>query len=216
MTRILLTLLIVFSFSCIANAQFNKGAVLLGGQLSYSQSKVTNSFPSNTNNQYGNFQISIGKAIMPGSVLGIDLQYSPSSYANYYVGSGTPVQYKNDIYSIGIFYRKYYPIGKEFYFFGEAGGNYSGGPSSGKDSLGNKILTGSTNGGNLWITPGISYKISKMFLLELGLPNFFYANYSSNKTTIQSQPSKSSQFSIGTSLSSTPLENLAIGFRLIL
>ncbi len=216
MTRILLTVLIVFSFSFIANAQFNKGAVLLGGQLYYYQNKVTNGVPTNTNNQSGDFQISIGKAIKPDAIFGLNLGYSPSSYANYYVGNGTPVKYKNDIYSIGIFYRKYYTIGKEFYFFGEAGGNYSGGPASGRDSLGNKILTGSTSGGNLSLMPGISYRISKKFMLDLSLPNLFYVNYNSTKSTVQSQTSTSSQFSISTSLSSTPLEALAIGFRLVL
>jgi hypothetical protein len=216
MTRILLTLLIVFSFSFIANAQFNKGDILLGGQLSYSENKTTSNYPTNSNSNNGNFQISIGKAIQSNAIFGLNLGYTPYSYTNDYIGNTNPIEYKSHLYSIGIFYRKYYPIGKEFYFFGEAAGSYTGGPDSGKDSLGNQVSSGTTSGGNLGLTPGISYKISKRFMLDLGLPNLFYANYSSHKSTAQSQTSTYSQFSISTSLSSTPLENLAIGFRLIL
>jgi hypothetical protein len=216
MPRILLTLLIVFFFSHAANAQFNRGDILLGGEISYNQNKTTSNYQSNSNSQIANFQISIGKAINNNAVFGLNLGYSPYSTSNYYTGISGPVDYKSHTYLIGIFYRKYYPIGKQFYFFGEAGGSYNGGPISGKDTLGNKLLSGSSSGGILGVTPGISFKISKLLMLELGLPNFFYANYSSSKSTIQSQTSKSSQFSIGTSLSSSPLEGLAIGFKLVL
>jgi hypothetical protein len=216
MTRILLTIVCILSLSYFANAQFSKGSVLLGGQLSYSN----NDYKTNDQHfSYGSFIISAGKAIAENTVFGINLTYNPAWVDNYYNYSVGPLKYKNAGYLIGIFYRKYKSLGKEFYLFGEAGGGYLGSSQSGKNEAGDEILTGHSSGGNIYLMPGIAYRISKKFFLELNIPNIFYAQYISNTTDVQQTPpyhDKSNLFSISTSLSSNPLNNLAIGFRLVL
>ena len=216
MTRIILSIIILISFSTIANAQFTKGSALIGGTLSYSSNNSTYSYTSReTSNNVGNFNIAVGKAIRENAVFGINLNYQPSTYS-YPAGSG---EFKNTInnYGIGIFYRLYKNLGKEFYLFGEAGGGYIGFSSNTKDSLGNKLATGSGNGGQIYLSPGIAYKISKKFFLELSIPQMFSVSYSSNKsTTDPGFSSKSDAFNVNLNLNSNPLNSLGLGFRLVL
>lgn len=220
MTRILLTVFVIFSCSFIANAQFSKGSILLGGQLAFGSVKINNPVYISQEQKYssGIFSVSIGKAIKGNAVFGINLSYSPFSYNYYYTNNGIgPADYSNDNYSIAVFYRFYKNLGKDFYLFGEAGGSYIGSTSSAKDKSGNKLLTGSGSGGNLYFMPGISYQMSKKFLLELTIPSLFLASHSTQKSTVTGQQaSTSDQFNISTSLSSNPLTSLGIGFRLVL
>ena len=216
MTRILLAGLLAFLLTTTANAQVTKGSVLLGGQLSYNN----NDYTSNDQHvSYGVFNISAGKAISENTVFGVNLTYSPAWVKNYYNYGVGPLKYTSNGYGIGIFYRKYKGLGKEFYFFGEAGAGYTGSNQSGKNDAGNKILSGHTYGGNIYLMPGIAYRISKKFFLEVTIPNLFFAQYQSNEIEVQQVPTyedKNKLFYINTSLSSNYLSNLGIGFRLIL
>ena len=220
MARILLTLLIIFSFGFMANAQFSKGSILLGGQLFFSSSKISDpvSFYQNQKNNTGNFSVSIGKAIKENAVFGVTLSYNSTSTNNISLNNGTvAADYSRDSYTIALFYRIYKTLGKDFYLFGEAGGGYIGASETGKDQSGNKQLTGTGSGGNLYFMPGISYQVSKKFLLELTMPTLFNATYITRKATLTGQePSKTDLFGISTSLSANPLNSLAIGFRLVL
>ena len=168
MTRIILSIIILISFSTLANAQFTKGSGLIGGTLSYSSGKTNYFNPSEDyNSSYGNFNISLGKAIRENAVFGINMNYRPRNYTSPSVNG----KYKNteNSYGIGIFYRLYKNLGKEFYLFGEAGGGYIGSSSTTKDSLGVKVATGNSNGGQIYLSPGIAYKISKKFFIELSI-----------------------------------------------
>jgi hypothetical protein len=219
MSRILLTPLIILSLSFSARAQFNKGSILLGVQLSYSYNTYNSTNPNivQTSDQKTNmatFNISVGKAIKENTVFGIILTYSPYAVNNYYSASLGPLKYSDNYYAFGIFYRKYKSLGKDFFIFGEGSAYYEGSTISGKDSLGQKVLSGSTKGGVLIVYPGISYKVSKKFFLEISIPDLFFVQYSSSNVSSQPQSSKNEQFNISTSLSSNPLTNLAIGFRL--
>jgi hypothetical protein len=218
MTRILLTGIIILSFSFLASAQFNKGNILLGGNLSYTGNTSSGPGQPDLNSNYGNFSVSIGKALNENSVFGINISFSPNSTENNFGSNGGVLKLINNNYSAGVFYRKYKSLGKDFFLFGEVGGGYTGSTGSTKDSSGNKLSTSSANGGNIYFYPGISYKISKKFFLELTIPNLIYASYSSNKFSDpqQSSPQKNTSFDISTSLSSNPLNSLGIGFRLII
>lgn len=219
MTRMLLILAVIFSFSCSANAQFSKGSVLLGGQLSFSGYTNNNSY-GDQNTHSGNFNISLGKATGENAVMGINLFYSPYTNNNYYNGNiPVKVAYSNNGYGIGVFYRKYKSLGKEFYLFGEAGVEYSGSTESGKNDSAVKVISGSGSGGSIYITPGIAYKISKKFFLEITIPDIFLVSFENHTTTSQyyyPQTTKNNQFTVSTSLNASPLSNLGIGFRLIL
>jgi hypothetical protein len=220
MNRTLLTLCTILSFSISANAQFDKGSILLGGTLSYYSYKNTTNSPINnpeSKTSNGTFNISLGKAIRENAVFGINLSYSPYSQNNYYTNNTGSLNYSHNFYTIGVFYRLYKNLGKDFYLFGEGSASYQGSVESGKDDAGVKQLSGSSAGGLINLIPGISYKVSKKFLIELSIPALFVAGYSSAKTnTGLIVYNKASQFTISSSLASNPLESLGIGFRLIL
>lgn len=218
MNRILHTLLLIFLFFPKTHAQFSKGSLLVGGQLAY-ESYSTNSNGSVQNTHSGNFNVSMGKAISENSLVGINLSYSPFSESNYFQNSVSPLAYKRNFFGIGIFYRKYRTLGKEFFLFGEAGASYTFSNETGTDSLGVTQLTGSGNGGQIYFMPGIAYKVSKKFFVEITIPNIFLVQFNqthSNYPMAYSGNTKNDQFSISTSLNSNPLFSLGIGFRLIL
>jgi hypothetical protein len=210
MNRFILTLLTILFFSGLANAQFSKGNLLLGGTLSYSTS--SNSSTVTENNAYGGFfNVNLGKAVNENSVFGINLTYGFNKYAAIYN--------KTNYYSIGVFYRKYKSLGKDFYLSGEAAAGYNASNSYGTDNSGNQYLSGNTNGGFISFYPAIDYRISKKFFLEISMPSLFMLSYTSTKSTdpnLNPQTTTGSQFGITTSLTSNPLSALAVGFRLIL
>lgn len=218
MNKILLGTVIFLSFSFIANAQFSKGSILLGGSISYSDSKYSTNAPNNPEQKYNqaNFNVSVGKAISENAVVGLILGYVTSSTTYYVEYPYGPQPFRSDGYAVGVFYRKYKGLGKDFYLFGEADAFYSGGNQSTKDSTGSKISTGNSNMGSAAFQLGISYKISKKFMLDLSLPSLFSVSYGSNNSSSQGVTTSNDQFAISTSLTSSPLSNLAIGFRLIL
>ncbi|HZZ74369.1 MAG TPA: hypothetical protein VFE04_00505, partial [Puia sp.] len=177
MTRILLLPALLFS-SFIVNGQFKKNDVLLGGQLSYSYYSATNTYPYVTysagdyKNNNGNFTISAGKAISENSVFGINLSYTPSSSTNYpSLNADILLKYRSDGYNAGIFYRKYKSLGKEFYLFGEVSASYGWSNISGSDSIGQKLVSGSTSFISANLYPGIAYRVSKHLFLELSIPS---------------------------------------------
>jgi hypothetical protein len=215
--------------SFLANAQFKKGNIILGGQLFYGYNsgnqKYTNppGYPQyDQKYNYGNITISAGKALNENTAVGINLSYLPSTSKNDNGNGNGPFYYKNNGYSVGIFYRKYKTLGKEFYLFGQTDAYYNWSDQSVKDSTGSTISTGTGWGAGFDIFPGISYRISKHFFLELTIPSLFVIQYNKSSTSDHGSSvnynsnSQSDQFTISSSLSSNPLNALGIGFRLIL
>ena len=128
-----------------------------------------------------------------------------------------PVSYHNNAYGLGIFYRKYKTLGKDFYLFGEAGAGYTFTSETGTDTLGVKQLTGSGNSGQLNFMPGIAYKISKKLFVEITIPAilvFQYSNSRSDYPNYAASNTKDHRFYVSTSLNSQSLFSLGIGFRL--
>ena len=78
MSRFLLTLLTILLFSCLANAQFSKGSLLVGGELSYSENSYSANGATDQNMHTGVFNLSLGKAMNENTVFGINLTYSGS------------------------------------------------------------------------------------------------------------------------------------------
>ncbi len=212
MSRILLSLLIILSVYS-ASAQFSKGDILLGGDLSYSSNKSTS--PNIVGEQKYNsgvFGVSLGKAIKENALAGIDLNYDV--FSNTYIDRSTNTTHD---YGIGVFYRVYKNLGKDFYIFVQAGAGYNGSTGSTTDSLGNQLSTSTGNEGSIYITPGIAYKMSKRFFLELSIPQIFSIAYISSNTKSESVTTgKNDFFGASANLSSNPLNSLGLGFRLIL
>ena len=212
------SLALLFPITCmsiITSAQIGKGSILLGGQVSSYNSTIdysTNQRSQKNNNS--SFNISVGKAFKENSVFGINLTYNPSTFSYSYNYINT----KQRFYSLGVYDRQYKKLVKGLYFFTELGGAYVFSTQIDTDTLGTKLSTGKGSGGQLNLTPGISYKICKKINLEITIPNIIYAQYTvtKNETISPPQNSKENRFSFSTNLTSSFVNNLGIGFRLIL
>ncbi len=219
MNRIFLIPVLLFS-SILASAQFKKNDILLGGNLSYSYNSVNYKFLPNGQNDYktnsGNFTVDFGKALNENTIAGLTLSYLPYSNNNYSIDAGIPIKYHDNGYAVGIFYRKYKSLGKDFYFFGQAAALYNWSNESGKDSTGKELLTGSSWSVGMDFIPGIAYKISKHFFLELSLNELFSVRYFKTHTNTPQTKSENDMLNISSSLSTGFLANLGIGMRLIL
>ncbi|MBV4357812.1 hypothetical protein [Pinibacter aurantiacus] len=219
MTKILFSCLVTL-FAVTANAQINKGSVLLGGDVNFGDYKNSSNYSSNSYNA-GGISLSFGKAIKENKVVGISLGFSSSKQiatpAN--PGYDTSSQ-KTNRYNIGFFYRDYKKLAKDFYFFGQANAIYSYSNQKYDYNINKadsyKVVQ---NGGGVSIAPGIAYKVFKKMFVELSLNNLVYASYSASNTTYESSDKKlkGHDFSIGTAFSNnTFLSNIGVGFRFIL
>ncbi|MDI3318662.1 outer membrane beta-barrel protein [Pinibacter soli] len=219
MTKILCCCLAII-LAISANAQINKGAFLLGGDVGFGDSKNSSSY---SNNAYtgGGFSVSLGKAINENKVIGFTLGFNSSKQNS----EGTVANFdtssvKSNTYNVGFFYRDYKKLAKDFYFFTQANAGYFYSTQK-YDYTVNKLNTNKQvqNGGNVSIAPGIAYKLFKKMYLELSLNNLVYANYTATNTTYEETDKKlkGHNFSIGTSFTNNGfLSNIGMGFRFIL
>jgi hypothetical protein len=198
------------------NAQIQKGRVLLGGQLSFGNSinKFANPGQQDQKSSSGNFRISGGKAVKENTVIGIDAGYSFSNYDDIYNG-GTYSTSKNNGFTAGIFYRQYRKLVGAFFFLGEAEAGYLGSKEVTTFTSANPKVTRKVAGGQILLTPGISYAVNKRLRAEISLPGIVQADYRVTKFT-NASPAKQNSFSINTNLDQSVFNALAIGFRFVL
>ena len=208
---------ILFFFS-IANGQVNKGAILIGGQVSSVDFKSSDS-SSKSNNPYSNVSISLAKSFDLNSLYGVSLGYAPySTTREMNNGSST---YISRSYSASIFYRKYQKLLNTLYLFNETGiqFNYVQTKYSYNtiNLFGEAPYTGNGYTGSLNYSPGIAYRIFKRMDLELTLPNLASLSYSTSKNLGSNVGSvgnsKNSSFTFNTNLS---FSQLAFGLKIIL
>jgi hypothetical protein len=223
-TKILLTVTIVFFIAFTSQGQINKGDIFLGGNLNFGTSNNTLS-PVNSNSISNNFgtSIQVGKVIKDNTIAGVQLSYfnnnghnkiSPDSNYN-----------KENGYGLGVFYRQYQKLAKNFYWFGELDGSYYY-TSSHQTSTENSITDSKSTRQsiNLSFVPGLSYAISKKAFMELLMTNLLTIAYSHIKyedtyyqgTTPVSSSTTQNGFNFNANLNSNILSNFAIGFKLML
>jgi hypothetical protein len=210
MKKIVLLITCSFIISLISSAQISKGSILLGGGLNYSN----NDFDNNTNKSrtYG-FSPSIGIAVRENKVLGLSLFFS---HLTNHV-SGSPSDAVTNNYGAGIFLRKYLPVGKNFYLFGQGNADFNYYKYELKDLLLGRLNEHYALGIRLF--PGLSYALTKKFHLELGLYDFLQLNYSVDKSqTTSPGGTTTSKKSTGFSFISNanPVSNVSLGFRFII
>jgi len=216
--RFLLALVFVCAFMVNTQAQISKGSVWLGGSIGYNHQKYGNDTPYTKTNNF-NFSPAVGLVVKDNLVVGISLTYGHGKTTN----NGSEKERKNNDYGAGIFVRQYLPIVSRLYLFGEASANYEYSKySSTSDYLQNgiSIYTSKTSIGSLNVTPGLSFAVTKKFLLETSLNNLLGVAYmkgeitstmsTSNKPTV----SKNEQFIAG--LSSGDKTTFNVGFRFLL
>lgn len=216
MKKLFLLLTVAVIFSLATSAQIKKGATFLGGQISFYNSNTDfNTAQSNQKNKYAYFNVSVGKALKENSVLGLYVSYGHNKVDNFYNGN-TFGNSKLDRYNVGVFYRQYKRLAKDFYIFGELGGGYLGSNQTDADLNGNNKVKYTQSGGELYLTPGVSYRVYKKLQLELLIPQIAGIQYSVNKTTSLANNSKQDKFQFNTNLNASLLSSLGLGFRFIL
>lgn len=210
---LLCTLLFAFIF---VNAQVKKGSLLIGGQLGYNNTvyKYTPAQPDQKNNT-AYTSISAGQAIKDNMVAGLILGYTHGNAKDNYNGTSYTSSTLNG-YSAAVFYRRYKNLSKDFYFFGAATAGYS---YDKQDITYNNSSDKSTNAGKnitVRLAPGLAYSLCKKLQVELSLPDLFNISYNHGKNTSTTTTTTSHNFNAGTSLNGGLLNNLSMGFQLIL
>ncbi len=218
--KIFTTIAILFTV-VTANAQINKGGIFLGGSFNYNDSKLEYADPSYTNykNEQAEVTIQIGKIIKDNTVIGVIASYNYTRYSPYPVTDSDFVKY--NIYSAGVFYRKYKKLLKNFYFFGEADGLYTHENIEQKNSSVSSDTKSKSNGGVISFVPGVAYAMGKKMHIELLMPNLVSISYSHfTSTTLQGNPQveangKGHSFEMNGNLNTNFLSNFGIGLKFI-
>ncbi|RYZ00049.1 MAG: hypothetical protein EOO11_02955 [Chitinophagaceae bacterium] len=196
-----------------ANAQLNKGRVFLGGSISTSSSESTTvNPPGNVVSKQTSTAIdpTIGFFVKENLVVGINVGFTSGK-----TESGGSTQQEQRSIAPGIFARRYYPLGKSFYFYGHGGLNYVNQKT--EDFSGTTTVSESTgNGFSLTVYPGVAYAIRRNFLLEVSLRNLVTANYlgSETKNGTGTVVSKNNSFNLG--INGGGGVPLSVGFNILL
>jgi Outer membrane protein beta-barrel domain len=200
--------LLSLAFICIvsiANAQINKGSVLLGGGINFNHNKDEN---NNVKSNWIGLTPAFGKAIRQNTVAGIQLLYS-------HLKNNLTSFPENEInsYGVGVFIRKYKPLGNGFYLFGEAGLLYTSSSYTYFYPTYKNKQEYKSIGINLY--PGISYAVSKKFHLEASLANLLTFRYSKNKITSAGIITQDKN-DVDLNVNASSLSNINVGFRFFL
>ena len=202
MKKNLLLLLTIIFISFTVHAQITKGSVFMGGSLTYDHSS-TDIKPALF------ISPAIGKVISENTVAGLLFNYN----------SGTPYSnYSFDTYGGGFFARRYKPLGKNFYLFGQGQLIYKLLKQISSVDI-NNIQTTKQSMYTLGFFPGISYGISRKFYVEATLSNLVVLSYSKINTEyalINGTTNKSSQSNFMFSTYSYSNMPLSLGFHFLL
>ena len=213
--------LIAFTMISVANAQIQKGTMVLGGSIGFSTQKSDpGSGGTTTINQNFNVMSLFAKAIKQNFIVGGDITYG--KYLNKQTLLSNAV-YKtdNNSYGIGAFIRGYKNIGSSgFYLFLQSrlGADITNGTNSYTGNPG--PATKNDNNGfdiRLNLYPGVSYAVTPKMHIETGLNDLFQVSYNNSKSS-GNQPSdtktKSSGFNAGIGLGSSTMWTVGVKFFL--
>ncbi|MBC7888807.1 MAG: hypothetical protein H7Z13_13095 [Ferruginibacter sp.] len=173
-----INLLILFLFTTLLlNAQIKKGALFIGGDVSVNSSKFTGTNQSTSQNQAYNFYPSLGWAAKDNIIAGGRLLVSfYDSRQNVFYSS------KGHNLGAGIWMRKYLPLGKSFYLFGDAG--ISGQSIYRKQTTMQQPDYFKEKGFSIsaGLFPGVSYQIKNRWYLEAAFSNLISLGYERKNT----------------------------------
>ncbi len=203
-----------------SSAQITKGSVFLGGQIGFNSQTTTSTIVGMSPQKNNGFYISpaIGFAMKDNLVIGFDVTYSHSYNTNNSINY--PYDQTNNMFGAGVFLRRYIPLGKGFYVFGQ--GRLGGSSNTGKINQNAVNLSDDIKGYSfdLGFYPGISYQISKRLQLETGFNNLFDISYQhstdTQANTYSSDVTKSTTNSFSASTSISNLASFTLGLRLLL
>jgi hypothetical protein len=197
-------------------AQVGKGSVWVGGNIGYTKSKYSPSFP----NSRGTFiRPAIGIAIKENTIAGIDINYSNAHSDNIFNNGNSKQKIKT--YGAGVFIRRYIPVINRLYIFGQARTGYNNNRVKVKTDYTTHASESEQKGwdARLDFSPGVSYAVNKKLQLETGLNNIISLQYSKMKSTWKDtlnpgSQTKTTSFSAGINLDN--LTQFHFGFRLLI
>ncbi|HEY0434453.1 MAG TPA: hypothetical protein VGC95_11300 [Chitinophagaceae bacterium] len=168
------SLLVVAAFAAVSllHAQFEKGSILLGGNIEFAESKGE---ISGTKATGVSVCPSIGVAVSQNLFAGINVIYSRAK--NDVNGDNN---YDSRVTGGQVFLRRYVFLGAGFNIFGEA-------DAFGESAKNSQVSAGVTSAGKttsfgIAAWPGISYGATRCLQLEIGMPNFLNFAFSKGKT----------------------------------
>lgn len=212
----LFSLVLLLSFT--VNGQIKKQSILLGGQLFYYNKKnhVDN---LDQKSESGTIGLSIGKAFKENKIVGVNLSFSPIRLSNY-LNNGDTTSLTFNRFDIGMFYREYKKLAKDFYFFSQVDGAFITANQTEHYKIASADVKATQRGGFISLTPGISYQVFKKMQLEMIIPNILSIQYLVTKLDSkvnQVTNSKQEQFLFYSNINNnTGLGFLGVGFRFIL
>lgn len=214
---LLFSLLFIIAASTTTQAQITKGSTLLGGNLSFGQSKLDSDF-AQSELKATTFSISpsIGVAVKENLIAGVNIGYSTGKQKQ--VSSNqTVLDVKTTGFTAGVFIRKYKQLAKSnFYLFGEGDLNYTNMKEERKEQMPDMSTT-KTHTVFLSVKPGVSYAVNNRLHLELGLNNLINAGYTATKQSNDQNDNTIKQNSFGVSTNITNLtNNISLGVRFLL
>jgi hypothetical protein len=213
----------VLLLSMSASAQFQKGNKVLGFGLGFSSGKGetqnSSSAPVNKNNSF-NGSLELGFAAKENRLHGF---FAGASAGQNKSESRPPANTvsKNESQSFngGYFTRMYKSLGKGFYVFGDLRGGYFYSQNKNINTNFSTVEnTQKTHAVNVSAFPGIAYKWSNRFLLEVRTGDLISIGYnrSINSNNSNNEKFVSNSFSFNSSLGLGFLQNFGIGARWII
>lgn len=187
----------------LAHSQISKGSILIGGNIDPGYAQI-----GDQEKYVHGINPSIGVALKENKIWGVQYYYDQFKREKY----GIDKNMKSTKHGAGIFYRQYVPIGRKFYFLGQATAfhtrqmfNYI--------SSSNAVIETKYWSTGLSLNTGVSFAIAKKVHLEAGFTNLLLS-YNRSKT---------SETTVGNTIHSgnrsftfNPWPALNVGFRFII
>lgn len=212
MKKVILFAAVLFFMAATAHAQISKGSVLLGGNIGFGSSK-TEANSREYKQRYLSLSPVVGIAVKPNLVAGVSFTYVHTKYP---LDTASRAAYKFDAAGGGFFMRRYFPIARSFYVFGQGSLGYLHSRTE-QTSIDN-VRVNTSNSIALDVAPGLAYAVSRKFHLELGLNSLLGISYSSDKAETSgiggTTKAGGHSFNFNTALS--PSAPLNLGFRVFL
>jgi hypothetical protein len=219
MRKVVLFTLVLTSVAAVAKAQISKGRTLLGGTVVYNRTTASYSnndlYPASQN--YITINPAVGVAVKENLIVGVE----GSFYSSVQKSGPTPNFTTTNGHGYGgsFFLRRYVPLAKRFYFFGQ--GAIGASTNTSKSEYNNQTINSSEGWSTaISFSPGLTYGIFRKLYIESSLNGFALLAYGHSKykstdtNTGAVSTSKASNFNFSTSLSGG--NGFSIGFRFLL
>ncbi|MCS3799761.1 outer membrane beta-barrel protein [Niastella sp. OAS944] len=209
--RFLLSLLFVCTLAVTSQAQINKGATWLGGQVGYSQTNSESETTSKTKQTGFNFSPAVGTAVKENLILGVFVNYSTNKTKISSTNTSITTK-KEELVGGGLFIRNYIPVVNRLYLFGDARVFYNSYKYTDKSNSPETKIKGFDAG--ISATPGLAFAVTDKIQIETGLNNLFSTRYQKRTQTQGISEIENKTFNTGLFLDNS--SQVFIGFRFLI